>query len=81
MGEVPSKYQPQLMWQMACTEATFGEFVSFDPRLPPELQLFVARLPRDDKRIAEMEAEVRKFLAEVDELLARLSKPELKRAA
>ena len=80
-GEVPPKYQPQMLWQMACAEAEFCDFASFDPRLPTELQLFVVRFPRDDKRIAEMETEVRKFLAEVDELLGRLQAFQLKRAA
>ena len=72
-GEVPAKYQPQMLWQMACAEAAFCDFVSFDPRLSQELQLFVVRFQRDDKRIAAMESEVRKFLAEVDDMLAKLS--------
>lgn len=71
-GVVPSKYQPQMLWQMACTEAKWCDFISFDPRLPADLQLFVVRFPRDDKRIAEMEAEVNAFLAEVDTILAKL---------
>ena len=71
-GAAPAKYQPQMLWQMACmgTEAT--DFVSFDPRLPENLQLFVVRFPRDDKRISEMEAEVNTFLLEVDVVLAKL---------
>ena len=72
-GVVPSKYQPQMLWQMACCEREWCDFASFRPDLPPELQLFKVRFPRDDKRIAEMEAEVVVFLAEVDELLAKLS--------
>lgn len=71
-GVVPSTYQPQMLWQMACCEREWCDFVSYDPRLPPELQLFRARLQRDDKRIAEMEAEVIVFLREVDDLLAKL---------
>ena len=74
-GEVPTKYQPQMLWQMACAEAAWADFVSYDPRLSPELQLFVVRFLRDDKRIAEMEAEVVRFLAEVDEMLNRLRSP------
>ena len=68
-GVVPAKYQPQMLWQMACmgTEAT--DFVSFDPRLPEQYRLFVVRFPRDDKRIEEMEAEVRDFLSGVDKML------------
>lgn len=73
-GVPPSKYQPQMLWQMACTGAGWCDFVSFDPRLPEELQLFVVRFERDNKRIAEMEAEVTAFLGEVDSILDKLSK-------
>jgi hypothetical protein len=80
-GEVPTKYQPQMLWQMACAEAEYNDFVSFDPRLPHHLQLFVVRMKRDDERIKAMEDEVRLFLHEVDELLAKLQAFELKKAA
>lgn len=72
-GVVPSKYQPQMLWQMACCEREFCDFVSFRPDLPPELQLFKVRFPRDDARIQAMEAEVVVFLSEVDELVAKLN--------
>jgi len=71
-GEVPSKYRPQMLWQMACTGRAWCDFVSFDPRLPQDLQLFVVRLQRDDKAIQEMEKEVRKFLEEVDAVIDQL---------
>lgn len=70
--KVPAKYQPQMLWQMACTGRKWCDFVSFDPRLPTEHQLFVARLERDDARIATMEAEVRLLLLEVDEMLTKI---------
>lgn len=71
-GTVPSQYQPQMLWQMACTDARWCDFVSFDPRLPEDLQLFVVRFNRDEPRIEEMEEEVERFLAEVDATLASL---------
>lgn len=71
-GVVPSKYQPQMLWQMACCERQWCDFVSFRPDLPERLQLFKVRFPRDDKRILEMTAEVGVFLNEVDELLDKL---------
>jgi putative phage-type endonuclease len=80
-GSVPAQYQPQMLFQMACAEAEYCDFVSFDPRLSPELQLFVVRFNRDEKRIKEMEAEVEKFLAEVDSMLARLNGLGLRKAA
>jgi putative phage-type endonuclease len=64
-GCVPSKYLLQMQWQMACTGRSWCDFVSFDPRMPEPLRLFVQRVPRDAAKIAEVEAEVKKFLAEL----------------
>ena len=73
-GKPPEKYVTQMQYQMACTGKTFCEFVSFDPRLPEHLQMLIVRITRDDKRIAELEAEVRKFIAELDDKLQQLEK-------
>jgi len=71
-GVAPAQYQMQMLWQMACTERAWCDFVSFDPRLPEDLQLLIVRFERDDKRIAEIETEVKLFLSEVDETIAKL---------
>ena len=73
-GKPPSRYVPQMMAQMACTGRKWCDFASFDPRMPEELQLFVVRLNRDDAYIQEMEAEVKKFLDEVEQVLAQLKR-------
>lgn len=73
-GTAPVQYQPQMLWQMACTDKAWCDFVSFDPRLPDELQLFVVRFERNDERVKEMEAEVKTFLCEVDEIINKLKK-------
>lgn len=73
-GVAPAKYQPQMLWQMACMDTEACDFVSFDPRLPAHLQLFVVRFPRDEKRIQEMTAEVTVFLREVDAVIDQLTK-------
>jgi len=52
--------------------AKWCDFVSFDPRLPSDLQLFVVRLERDEEYIEAMEAEVKKFLSEVEEMFTKL---------
>lgn len=71
-GEAPAKYIPQVQWQMACTGRAWVDFVSFDPRMPADMQMFVRRVLRDDNLIREYEAEVIRFLAEVDETVSRL---------
>jgi hypothetical protein len=40
--------------------------------MPAKAQLFVTRVNRDDKFIADAETEVRKFLAEVDKKVSAL---------
>lgn len=69
---IPARYVTQIQWQLACTGRAWCDFVSFDDRLPETMQLFVARLHRDDAMIAELEAEVAAFLKEVDETVAQL---------
>ena len=69
---VPSKYIPQMQWQLACTGAKWVDFVSYNPNFPMELQLFVSRVDRDDTYIGELEAEVVKFLEEVEQTILKL---------
>jgi putative phage-type endonuclease len=73
-GVIPSRYETQMLWQMACTGRAWCDFASFDPRLPEEMRLFVKRFHRDDARIAELEEEVRTFLFELDTTVRRLVK-------
>jgi putative phage-type endonuclease len=70
----PRQYENQMLWQMACTGREWVDFVSYDPRLPEDLQLFVHRFDRDDKRIEEIEAAVTQFLSEVDEMIDNIRK-------
>jgi hypothetical protein len=71
-GVVPEEYKPQCYWQMACCEREWWDFVSHCPTLPDDFQTFIVRLQRDDKIIAEMEAEAIRFRQEVDDLLGQL---------
>ena len=71
---VPGKYNTQMQFQMACTGRQWCDFVSFDNRLPTELQLFVKRVPRDTVFIRLIEAEIVQFLAELDDKINKLMK-------
>jgi len=71
-NKAPSKYIPQMQCQMACTGAKWCDFVSFDPRVPEDLQLFVVRVERDQEYIDSMEVEVKHFLSEVLDLFNQL---------
>ena len=65
--KVPTKYIPQMQWQMACTGRKWCDFVSFDPRMPENLQIFVQRVERNDEYIKMLEDEVTAFLVEIDQ--------------
>ena len=71
--EMAKKYYDQMQWQLACTGHYWCDFVSYDPRMPKELQLFIKRIARDDKYIAELEEEVIQFLKEVDDKVNKLN--------
>ncbi len=68
-----AKYITQMAWQMACTGRQWCDFVSFDPRMPAGLQLFVTRIQRDQALIDELEAEVRSFLFELDQMVKEIT--------
>ena len=71
---VPGKYNTQMQFQMACTDREWCDFVSFDYRLPTELQLFVKRVPRDNVFIRLIEGEIVQFIAELDDKINKLMK-------
>jgi putative phage-type endonuclease len=72
-GKIPSKYKAQMTWQMLCTGRKWCDFISFDPRLPQELQMFVQRYLYDVEYANKLETEVLLFLAEVDVTLTTLN--------
>jgi YqaJ-like recombinase protein len=71
-GVVPIEHMPQMLAEMSCTQRAWCDFVSYDPRLPEHLQLFVRRFERDAKLIAALEREVEHFNAEIDQVLHAL---------
>lgn len=64
-AEIPEAYRLQMLWQMACTGRRWCDFVSFDPRLPEDMQVFIQRFERDDKEVKHVENEIEIFLNEV----------------
>jgi putative phage-type endonuclease len=68
----PRQYENQMLWQMACTGRQWCDFVSYDPRLPEDLQLFVHRFDRDQERIDAIEEAVKQFLTEVTEMIDKI---------
>jgi putative phage-type endonuclease len=69
---IDGKYITQMQSQMACTGRLWCDFVSFDPRLPTEMQLIVQRVNRDDELIRSIQIEVGTFLGELAGKIERL---------
>src|SRR5690606_19241340 len=66
------RHDPQYEWQMfaqlACADRDWVDFVTFDDRMPDELQYACFRFERDEARIRQMETEIKLFLEELAEL-------------
>jgi putative phage-type endonuclease len=70
--KVPTKYIIQMHVQMLCTGRAWCDFVSFDPRLPIDLHMFIKRVERDNKLAEEIVTEVQSFLADMETKIAKL---------
>lgn len=62
----------QVQGQLWITGRALCLFVSYDPRMPERMQLYAQMVKRDDTYIEKLEKEVRKFLGEVDRVIAEL---------
>ena len=72
-GVVPAAYKNQMMFQMACTDRQWVDFVSFRLNMPEHLQLIIVRYKRDPARILELETAVIAFLKSVDTMINQLN--------
>lgn len=72
--QVPDEYMPQITWQMACTGRKWCDFVSYDPRLPEQLQTVIIRVMRDDVDIESLENEVAACNAKLNQIIENLTK-------
>jgi hypothetical protein len=75
----PPEYTWQIQGGMWVTGRQWWDFASYNPDFPERLQLIVRRIKRDEAAIKKLEAEVRRFLAEVDAEVLRLQ--DMKEAA
>ena len=70
--DVPSRYIPQIQFQLLCTGRKWCDFVSYNPMFPQHLQVFVKRVEADTVYQKELESEVKQFLEEVDDVINKL---------
>jgi len=69
---IADKYHLQMQFQMACTGRQWCDFVSYDPRLPASMKLYVERITRDESLILQLEEAVSEFVTEIDRKVAAL---------
>lgn len=81
LNGMPPEHIPQIQGSMWITGRKWWDFVSYDPRLPEDLQLYIERVNRDEKYIENLHSEVKTFLGEVDSMLAQLVALRHKQAA
>lgn len=61
-------HMPQIQANIWFNDRQWCDFISYDPRFPEEMQLYVIRVKRDDNYIADMIARVQDFKADLDEM-------------
>ena len=72
LNGMPEEHMAQVQGQMWLTGREWCDFVSFDPRMPADLQLYVQRVQRNPEFIAGLEREIVTFLSEVDAIVGKL---------
>jgi putative phage-type endonuclease len=72
--KISADHMTQMQWQLSCTGLTWCDYVSFNPDFPPSMQLWVGRVNRNPKLIAELEGEIAQFIRELDDRVAKLSR-------
>jgi len=66
---MPIEHLPQVQAEIAIQGLEWIDFVSFDPRMPERIRLFVQRVYPDKEFIAQMEQDCESLWGEVTELL------------
>ncbi|HMT18535.1 MAG TPA: YqaJ viral recombinase family protein [Candidatus Saccharibacteria bacterium] len=65
---MPKEHYPQVQAEILFTDSDFCDFVSYAPELPPNAQIFIQRIERDDDFINNiLLPELNKFISEVNE--------------
>lgn len=75
--EIPEEHLPQCYGAMGLTGRAWWDFVAYWPRMP----VFVKRVHRDERVIAQLKVEIAAFNGELDSLVKRLEAYNQKKAA
>lgn len=72
LNGMPEDHMAQVQGQMWLTGREWCDFISFDPRMPADLQLYTQRIKGDPAFQARLEREIIAFSQEVDDIVAKL---------
>lgn len=64
--DIPKQFQDQIHGNLWISGREWWDYCSYAPELPPNAQLFIKRVYRDEKHINILSSEVAKFLKEVE---------------
>lgn len=70
--KVPTAYNLQMQTQMLVAKKSWGDFVSYDPRLVGKAQLYIKHVERDEPLIEKITVRVNEFNDEVDEIVNKI---------
>lgn len=71
-GAHAKEHNRQCQFQMMCTDRQWVDVVSYFPEFPPNLQLAITRVDRDNEMIAEIAGEIAKAEAEIQMIIKEL---------
>jgi hypothetical protein len=74
LNGMPEEHIPQMQFELWVTGRKWSDFVSYDPRMPEEMSLYVQRIHRDEAYISALAKECEAFWGEVQEMVASLRK-------
>ena len=75
-GVIPAEYVDQMDWELAVTGRQWNDLILYNPDLPNGKHIWIRRHHRNDEKIARLESEAEKFLAEVEACFDDLCKIE-----
>ena len=71
-SKMPTEHRAQIQGALWITGRKWWDFISYDPRMPENLQLYVERIERDEDYIKTLADEVAAFLSEVESIETQL---------
>lgn len=66
LSGMPEEHMPQVQGGMWCCDCDEWDFVSFHPLFPPEMQLYIQTIKRDEAYISDMAEKVLNAVAEIN---------------